>query len=301
MAKRRRKKQVDIEKMHVSKKSKRINGSLGGDICIFVFLILLGAFMIFPIYYSVIQSLKPVEELFVFPPKLYVRTPTLRNFSDMFKVAASMWVPFSRYVFNSVFTSIVICICNVFVCCCAGFALAKCKFPGRDGINQVVVVALLFSSQATWIMQFLVMAKLHMIDTYWCLILPNISTSMGLFLMKQSMSTIHDSMVEAAKVDGAGLFRICWQVVVPNSKPAIMTLIIFAFQGVWNLMTGGSMIYSEELKTLPVVAQQIAQIGLARQGVTFASAVLLLIPPLVVFLIAQSNVMETMANSGIKD
>ena len=123
---------------------------------------------------------------------------------------------------------------------------------------------------------------------------------MGLFLMRQSMSTIHDSMIEAAKVDGAGLFRICWQIVVPNSKPAIMTLIIFAFQGAWNIQ-GGSLIYSEELKTLPTIVQQITMAGLARQGVTFASAVLLLIPPLVVFLIAQSNVMETMAHSGIKD
>ncbi|MGN0601937.1 MAG: carbohydrate ABC transporter permease [Oscillospiraceae bacterium] len=300
MAKRRKKK-VDIEKLHVRDKHKKINGSLGGDICIFIFLALLGAFMIFPIYYSVVQSLKPVEELFVFPPKLYVLNPTTRNFSDMFKVAASMWVPFSRYVFNSVFTTVVICVCNLFVCCCAGFVLAKCKFPGSKTINTIIVTALLFSSNATWIMSFLVMAKLGMIDTYWCLILPNISTSLGLFLMRQSMSTIHDSMVEAAKVDGAGLFRICWQIVVPNSKPAVMTLIIFAFQGAWNLQTGGSLIYSEELKTLPTIAQQIAQIGLARQGVTFASAVLLLIPPLVVFLIAQSNVMETMANSGIKD
>ena len=300
MAKRRKKK-VDIEKLHVRDKHKKINGSLGGDICIFVFLILLGAFMIFPIYYSIVQSLKPVEELFVFPPKLYVLNPTSRNFSDMFKVAASMWVPFSRYVFNSVFTTVVICVCNLFVCCCGGFVLAKCKFPGSKTINTIIVTALLFQSNATWIMTFLVLAKMHMIDTYWCLILPNISTALGLFLMRQSMSTIHDSMVEAAKVDGAGLFRICWQIVVPNSKPAIMTLIIFAFQGAWNLTTGGSMIYSEELKTLPTIAQQIAQIGLARQGVTFASAVLLLIPPLVVFLIAQGNVMETMANSGIKD
>jgi ABC-type glycerol-3-phosphate transport system permease component len=107
-------------------------------------------------------------------------------------------------------------------------------------------------------------------------------------------------MVEAAKVDGAGLFRICWQIVVPNSKPAIMTIIIFAFQMAWNL-NGGSVIYSEEYKTLPTIVQQISLAGLARQGVTFASAVLLLIPPLVVFLIAQGNVMETMANSGIKD
>lgn len=297
---RRKKKQVAIDKLKVKDKKKRINGSLGGDIAILVFLILLGLFMIFPIYYSVVQSMKPVEELFVFPPKLYVLNPTTRNFSDMFKVAASMWVPLSRYIFNSVFITIVICVCNLFVCCCAGFVLSKCRFPGSKLINQLIVVALLFQSNATWIMQFLVMSKLHMIDTYWALILPYISTAMGLFLMRQSMSTIHDSMIEAAKVDGAGLFRICWQIVVPNSKPAIMTLIIFAFQGAWNIQ-GGSLIYSEELKTLPTIVQQITMAGLARQGVTFASAVLLLIPPLVVFLIAQSNVMETMAHSGIKD
>lgn len=297
---RRRKNQVSIDKLKVKDKKKRINGSLGGDITIFVFLTLLGIFMIFPLYYSFVQSIKPVEELFVFPPKLYVLNPTTRNFSDMFKVAASMWVPLSRYIFNSVFITIVICVCNLFVCCCAGFVLAKCRFPGAKFINQLIVTALLFASNATWIMQFLVMSKLHMIDTYWALILPSISTAMGLFLMRQSMSTIHDSMIEAAKVDGAGLFRICWQIVVPNSKPALMTLIIFAFQGAWNLQ-GGSLIYSEELKTLPTIVQQITMAGLARQGVTFASAVLLLIPPLVVFLIAQSNVMETMANSGIKD
>ena len=297
---RRKKKQVTIDKLKVKDKKKRINGSLGGDIAILVFLILLGLFMIFPIYYSVVQSMKPVEELFVFPPKLYVLNPTTRNFSDMFKVAASMWVPLSRYIFNSVFITIVICVCNLFVCCCAGFVLSKCRFPGSKLINQLIVVALLFQSNATWIMQFLVMSKLHMIDTYWALILPYISTAMGLFLMRQSMSTIHDPMIEAAKVDGAGLFRICWQIVVPNSKPAIMTLIIFAFQGAWNIQ-GGSLIYSEELKTLPTIVQQITMAGLARQGVTFASAVLLLIPPLVVFLIAQSNVMETMAHSGIKD
>ena len=144
------------------------------------------------------------------------------------------------------------------------------------------------------------MAVLGMIDTYWALILPNVATSLGLFLMRQSMTTIHDSMIEAAKVDGAGLFRICWTIVIPNSKPALMTLLIFAFQGAWNIQ-GGALIYSEELKTLPTIMNQIAASGIARQGVTFATAVILMIPPLLVFLIAQNNVMETMANSGIKD
>lgn len=301
MARKRRKKKQSIERLKVSEKRKRVNGSRAGDICIFIFLILLGAFMVFPLYYSVVQSLKPIEELFVFPPKLYVLNPTSNNFSDMFKVAASSWqVPLSRYIFNSFFITIVICAANLFVCCCAAFVLAKCRFPGNKAVNQIIVIALLFQSNATWIMSFMVMAKLRMIDTYFALILPSISTSMGLYLMRQSMSTIHDSMVEAAKVDGAGLFRICWQIVVPNSKPALMTLIIFAFQGAWNIQ-GGVLTYSEELKTLPTVVQQITAAGLARQGVTFAAAVVLLIPPLLVFLIAQGNVMETMANSGMKD
>ncbi|MCR5143135.1 MAG: carbohydrate ABC transporter permease [Ruminococcus sp.] len=298
MARRRRKK--SIEQLKVREKRKKINGSVGGDICIFLFLSILGIFMVFPIYYSVVQSLKPVEELFVFPPKLYVLNPTGKNFHDMFKVAAEYTVPLSRYIFNSVFTTVVICVFNVFVTCMAAFVLAKCKFPGDKILNKIIVIALLFQSQATWIMQFLVYSKIHIIDTYFVLILPYIATAMNLYLMRQSMSTIHDSMVEAAKVDGAGLFRICWQIVVPNSKPAIMTIIIFAFQQAWNI-NGGSVIYSEEYKTLPTIVQQISMAGLARQGVTFASAVLLLIPPLVVFLIAQGNVMETMANSGMKD
>ena len=217
-------------------------------------------------------------------------------YRQVFNLGDALW----RSYFNSFFITIVICGANLFVCCCAAFVLSKCRFPGDKFINQVIVLALLFASNATWIMQFMVMAKLRMIDTYWALILPSISTSIGLYLMRQSMSTIHDAMVEAAKVDGASLFRICWQIVVPNSKPALMTLIIFAFQGAWN-MQGGALIYSEELKTLPTVVQQISAAGLARQGVTFASSVVLLIPPLLVFLVAQGNVMETMANSGMKD
>lgn len=289
-----------VHDMKVKDKRKRTSGSLGGDICIFIFLCLLGIFMVFPLYYAILQSFKPVEELFVFPPKLYVVRPTLRNYSDMFKVASSLWVPLSRYIFNSAFVTAIISVANIFVCCCAAFPLAKCKFPGDKLINKIVVTALLFTSSAMWIIQFLVMAIMGIIDTYFAFILPNIATAMGLFLMRQSMVTIHDSMIEAAKVDGAGLFRICWTIVMPNLKPALMTLLIFAFQGAWNIQ-GGALIYSEELKTLPTIMNQIAASGIARQGVTFATAVILMIPPLLVFVIAQNNVMETMANSGIKD
>lgn len=297
----RRKKPVNIDKVHVKKsKGKHINASLGGDICIFILLALLGIFMIFPLYYSIIQSFKPISELFVFPPKLYVVSPTGENFSNLFKVAGNLWVPFSRYVFNSVFITIVITIMHVFVCCCCAFCLSKCRFPGYFFLNQLIVTALLFTSTATWIMQFVVMAKMGMINTYWALILPSVATPMGLYLMRQSMSTINDSIIDAAKVDGAGAFRTCWQVVIPNQKPAIATLIIFVFQGAWNVQ-GGALVYEEDLKTLPTIMSQIAASGIARQGIIYASAVVLMIPPLVIFLIAQSNVMETMANSGMKE
>lgn len=300
MAKR-RKKPVNIEKVHVKKsKGKHINGSLAGDIVIFVLLTLLGIFMVFPLYYSIIQSFKPISELFVFPPKLYVISPTGENYSNLFKVAGNLWVPFSRYVFNSVFVTIVISVLHVFVVCCCAYCLSKCRFPGYNLLNQIIVTSLLFTSTATWIMQYVVMAKMGLINTYWALILPNVATSMGLYLMRQSMSTIHDSIIDAAKVDGAGVFRTCWQVVIPNQKPAIATLIIFVFQAAWNV-TGGSLVYEEQLKTLPTIMSQIAASGIARQGIIYASAVVLMIPPLVIFLIAQSNVMETMANSGMKD
>ena len=296
-----RRRKVNVDTVHVKKsKGKKINGSLGGDIAIFMLLGLLGLFMIFPLYYSIIQSFKPISELFVFPPKLYVLSPTTENFSNLFKVAGNLWVPFSRYVFNSVFITVVISVFHVIVVCCCAYCLSKCRFPGYAVLNQIIVTSLLFTSTATWIMQFVVMAKLGMINSYSALILPSIATPMGLYLMRQSMSTINDSIIDAAKVDGAGVFRTCWQVVIPNQKPAIATLIIYVFQGAWNVQ-GGALVYEEDLKTLPTIMSQIAASGIARQGIIYASAVVLMIPPLVIFLFAQSNVMETMANSGMKD
>jgi len=272
----------------------------GGSVVIFLFLALLGLFMFLPIYLTVIMSIKPVEELFVFPPKLYAVRPTLDNFRDMFRVLHQNRVPFSRYVFNSIFVTVTVTVLQCVFSSMAAFVLAKCRFPGSKFINGVIVVALLYQSSVIYIMQYIVMAKLHMIDTYMALIFPAIASPMGLFLMRQSISQVPDSMIEAAKVDGAGLFRICWQIVIPNQKPALMTLIIFAFQGAWNIQTG-SVVFREQYKTLPTVVTQAASSGLARAGVAMAAAVFLLIPPIVIFMLAQRQVIETMAHSGIKE
>ena len=289
---------TDVAKLRAS--NRQAGRRAGGSIGIFLLLAVLGLFMVLPIYLTVVMSVKPVEELFVFPPKLYAVRPTLDNFRDMFRVLHQNRVPFSRYVFNSIFVTVSVTVLQCVFSSMAAFVLAKCKFPGSRLINGVIVISLLYQSSVIYIMQYIVMAKLHMIDTYMALIFPAVASPMGIFLMRQSISQVPDSVIEAAKVDGAGLFRICWQIVIPNQKPALMTLIIFAFQGAWNIQAG-SVVFKEEYKTLPTVVSQAATSGLARAGVAMAAAVFMLIPPIVIFMLAQRQVIETMAHSGIKE
>ena len=290
--------QVNTAKLKAS--NKQAGRKVGGTIAIFVFLTILGLFMVLPIYLTVVMSIKPGEELFIFPPKLYAMRPTLDNFSEMFADLNQNRVPFSRYVFNSIFVTVTVTVAQCIFASMAAFVLAKCRFPGSKIINSIIVVALLYQSNVIYIMQYMVMAKLKMIDTYLALIFPSIASPMGLFLMRQSISQVPDAMIEAAKVDGAGLFRICWQIVMPNQKPALMTLIIFAFQAAWNIQAG-TVVFREQYKTLPTVVTQAAAAGLAKAGVAMAAAVFMLVPPIIVFMIAQKNVIETMAHSGIKD
>lgn len=286
--------------MKLKVSNKQAGKKIGGTVAIFLFLTILGLFMVLPIYLTIVMSIKPVEELFIFPPKLYAIRPTFDNFKEMFGALHQNRVPFSRYVFNSIFVTATVTIAQCIFASMAAFVLAKCRFPGSKVINSIIVVALLYQSNVIYIMQYIVMAKLHMIDTYWALILPSIASPMGLFLMRQSIGQVPDAMIEAAKVDGAGLFRICWQIVMPNQKPALMTLIIFAFQAAWNIQAG-SVVFQEQYKTLPTVVTQAASSGLARAGVAMAAAVFMLVPPIIVFMLAQRQVIETMAHSGIKD
>lgn len=291
---------AQVNTMKLKASNKQAGRKIGGTVAIFTFLAVLGLFMMFPIYLILVMSIKPVEELFIFPPKLYAIRPTLDNFSDMFEVLNSNRVPFSRYVFNSVAVTVSVTVLQCIFASMAAFVLAKCRFPGSKFINSVIVVSLLYQSNVIYIMQYIVMAKLGLIDNPLALILPSIASPMGLFLMRQSISQVPDAMIEAAKVDGAGLFRICWQIVMPNQKPALMTIIIFAFQAAWRI-EAGSVVFQEQYKTLPTVVNQAATAGLARAGVAAAAAVFMLIPPIVVFMLAQRQVIETMAHSGIKD
>lgn len=290
--------QTDVSKLKAS--NRQAGRKIGGTVGIFLFLTLLGIFMALPIYLMLVMSVKPTEELFVFPPKFWTLRPTLENFNDMFESVRRNRVPFSRYIFNSVFVTAAVTFLQCVFVSMAAFVLAKCRFPGSRLINGIIVAALLYQSNVIYIMQYMVMAKLDMINTLWALILPAVASPMSLFLMRQSIKQMPDAVIEAAKVDGAGLFRICWQVVMPNQKPAFMTMIIFAFQASWNIRSG-SLVFDEQYRTLPTAVEQAASSGMATAGIAMAAAVFVLIPPMIVFVLAQKQVIETMAHSGIKE
>ena len=282
------------------KKTRRVNRSQGGNILVFLMLLILGGFMLLPVVYTVVQAFKPMEELFLFPPRFTVSNPTVKNFKLIGQLVDNLWVPFSRYTFNSVFVSVAGTAGNVIIASMAAYPLAKNDFPGKKVLFKIVTVALLFSGGVLSLAQYIIMAKLHMINTYWTLILPSVATPMGLFLMKQFMEGISTSLLEAARIDGMNEFQIYWSIVMPNVKPAWLTMIIFAFQGMWS-MTGGNFIYKEELKMLPTALAQIQSGGIARAGVAAAANLLMFIPPVIMFLITQSSIMETMAHAGIKE
>lgn len=282
------------------KRLNKLNRTRGGNAAIFIMLALLGAFMALPLVYSVVQAVKPIEELYIFPPKFYAQRPTFDNFRDLISVSTNLSIPFERYVLNSVFVSVVATGGHVIIASMAAYPLAKHKFPGHKILFNIIVTTLMFSAPVMSIPTYIVMAKLHLINNYMSVILPAFASTLGLYLMKQFMTQLPESMLEAARIDGAREFRIFFTVVMPQVKPAWLTLIIFAFQASWN-QTGGSYIYNEELKLLPTILGQISADGLARAGVSSAAALLLMIPPIFTFLITQSNVVETMSHSGIKE
>ena len=277
------------------------NRSAAGTAVVFLILLFTSLLMMMPFVYSIVQSLKPMEELFAFPPKFFVQNPTTENYQKLFQLTENLWVPFSRYVFNSVFVSVAGTALYILVASMAAYSLAFGDFPGAKLINEIVVQALLFSSSVLAVSQYVILAKGRMLNTYWAVILPALSAPLGLFLMRQFMEQmIPKSMLEAAQIDGAGTFTTFWRVVMPVVKPAWLTLIIFTFQSLWS-GAGNKYIYREDLKVLPTVLSQISAGGMARAGVAAAAAVVLMIPPILVFMAAQRNVLETMATSGIKE
>lgn len=281
-------------------RTKRVNRSFAGSFGLFLVLAVFGGFMIIPLVYAINNAFKPLDEIFLFPPRLFVRNPSLQNFADLVNIMGESWVPFSRYIFNTVFITLSGVVGHVIIASAAAFPLAKHRFPGKNTLFQIVVLSLMFTPAVTAIPNYMVMSWLGLVDSYWAVIIPAFSYSLGLYLMKQFMEQIPDSLIEAAKIDGASDYRTFWTIVMPNVKPAWLTLVILQFQILWG-SDGNGFIYSEQLKSLHFAANQIIYGGIARAGAAAAVALILMSVPITLFIFSQSRIIETMATSGMKE
>lgn len=281
-------------------KRRKPNRSVVGDVVIYFLLFLIALAMVFPLVFAVSSAIKPLDELFLFPPKVFAQNPTMDNFQDLFVTMGKSWVTFSRYIFNTVFITVVGTAGHLIIASMGAFVLAKYEFPGSKLFFSIVVTALMFNGYVTAIPNYLIISKLGWIDTYWAIIVPAFAAPMGLFLMKQFMEGLPMSLVEAAMIDGASRWKIFIQIIMPNVKPAWLTLIIFSVQNLWN-NKAATFIYSEEKKTLVYALQQIQSGGIARTGQAAAVTVVVMVVPILIFVLSESQILETMASSGLKD
>lgn len=281
---------------------RRLNRSLPVTVMLALLIGGVAAFMALPLMFIVSNAFKPMDEIFLFPPRFLVRNPTLDNFYDLLLIFSNSWIPFSRYVFNTFFVAIVGTAGHVLLASAAAYPLAKIKFRGREALFAMVVLSLMFSPHVTAIPNYMTMSWLGLINNYGALIIPAFGYSLGLYLMKQFMEQIPDALLEAAKIDGASEYRVFWSIVMPTVKPAWLTLIIFSFQQLWTVnVTAQKFIYSEELKTMDYAFSQIMAGGIARTGPVAAVTLLMMLVPILVFIVTQSNVIQTMSTSGMKE
>lgn len=280
-------------------KFRRKNRSLAMDIVLVVLLGGVGFISIWPLLYIINAAFKPISEIFLFPPRLFVQNPTMNNFFDLSVIIADLNVIFSRYVFNTVVITLLGTGGTVLIGSMAAFPLAKYKFPGSKFMSNAIVYSLMFNGTVTTIPNYIIMTRLHLVNSYWAVILPVIGGTFGLYLMQNFIVQVPDELIEAAKIDGMSEYKIFFKIIMPLSKPAWITLIILSFQSFWG-NTGGTFLYSERLKPVSYMLSQVVSGGIARTGAASAVTLVMMLVPIIVFVISQSNVLETMATSGLK-
>lgn len=275
--------------------------SRAGSIFYFSILILAGVVTVLPLIYCIVTSLKPLDELLIFPPRFFVERPTFGNFLAIPSILGSLQIPISRYTFNTLFIAFISTAGSIFVCSMAAFAFSKSQLKSKTFLFKSVQFMLLYSASTLAVPQYLIFSYMGLVDTYWVYILPALPSSVNCFLMKQYLdSSIPNALLEAARIDGAGVWTIYRRIIMPILKPAYMTVLLSTFQAMWGTVPGGT-IFKEELKTLPYAMRSVANAGIARTGSAMAITVILMLPPILVFVFTQSNVMETMSSAGIKE
>lgn len=268
-----------------------------------IILIPVAIFMGLPIVYIFNHAFKPLVELFEWPPRFFVQNPTFDNFIDLFAVTSSTGIPMSRYLFNSIVITAFTVFASIIIGSLAGFALSKLEFRFKNTLMWVNNIAIMFVGASVSIPRYLVIENLGLIDSFWVHIIPGLAIPVGLFLIKQFIDQIPKDLLEASRVDGANNFQIYWHIILPLIKPALATIAIVAFQGVWNNTEVSNLFINDEsLKTFAFYMATLTTTGntVAGQGMAAAASLIMFIPNLLIFIILQKNVMNTMIHSGIK-
>lgn len=282
------------------RKQKTINRSMAGNISLFIFMGICAVFMVLPLVMIANNAFKPLDELFRYPPTIFVRNPSSDNFHDLFIFMSNSWVPLARYIFNTIIITGGGTVGHVLLASMAAYPLAKHNFPGKKILFSIVVLSIMFSYQVTQIPNYLIISKMGINNTYLAVILPPFAYGLGLYLMKQFMEQIPDSIIESARLDGASEYKAFWTIIMPNVKPAWLTLAVLQFQGMWG-NTGSAFLRDEQLKPLQFALLQIQNGGPARQGAAAVVTFIIAAVPITFFIICQSSIIETMATSGMKE
>lgn len=290
-----------LRQMHGSASSnRRYTRTRAGNVFLFVFIGALGIFSMLPLIYAVFTSFKPIDELLIFPPRFFAHRPTLENYIVLPDLLSSLRVPLSRYIFNSLFITVFTTVVYIIISSMTAYVFAKSDLKGKNVMFMITQFALIFNGTTLGLSQFIILSKLNVVDTYFAYILPYLASTLGVFLIKQYMEGyVPDALLEAAKIDGAGYFKTFFGIVIPMIKPAWLTLALFAFRDVWAQVP--STVFSEDIKTLPMIMAQITAGGVARSGSAMAVTTILMIPPIAVYLITQSSVVDSMSSAGIKE
>ena len=288
-----------LKKFFNFKRTKKLNRSALGNFLLFTVLAIFGIFSAYPLIMTVSNAFKSLDELFLFPPRLFPRNITFDNFRDLSELMENSWIPFSRYFFNTILITTLGTAGHVLIASMCAYPLAKYKFPGRNLIFTLVVYSLMFAPHVTATPNYIIVSRIGLIDNPAAIILPAIASSLGLYLMKQFMQQIPMELIESAKIDGASEYRIFFTIVMPLVKPAWLTLIILLFQRLWTT-DGGAFIFSEEYKPVSYALRQIAQGTIERAGTIAAVSFIMMIVPVTFFIISQSRIVETFSHSGMK-
>jgi len=260
-------------------------------------LLVLGAVLaLLPMVWMVSASLMPSGEASTYPPHFFPSQLTFSHYSDLFTRLS-----IGKYLLNSAFVSFVVTFASLAINAMAGYAFAKLRFRGRDRLFKVLSTGLVLPVQVAMLPLFLLMKNLHLINTYWGVIIPGMASIFGIFLIRQYALSIPDDMLDAARIDGASELRIYWSVVVPGILPILATLAIWTFLATWNDFMWPLIVLSDESHyTLPVALANLAGEHVQDTELMMAGSVLTVIPVLVVFLFLQRYYIQGVMAGSVK-